>query len=113
MKKIRVHTPFTFNDTDYTKTDFDVGTHNVKNDIADHWFTQRHAEVLDKGTPDNGDPEQVSLLQQQITELQQQVADLSSQLLSANSELVVRNEKITELQQQVTDLTGATNGAKK
>ncbi|WHS97795.1 MAG: hypothetical protein LZT29_00672 [Pantoea stewartii] len=122
MKRIRVHTPFTFNDTDYTKTDFDVGVHNVKNDIADHWFTLRHAEVLDK--TDNGSDganqgkidelnAKIAELTTQNTELTAKNGDLTAQVTAAAEGLTERNALIEEQKQKIAELTEQVNGAKK
>lgn len=122
MKRIRVHTPFTFNDSEYNKTDFDVGVHNVKNEIADHWFTQRYAEVLDK-TDNGGD----GASQAQLDDLSAKIAELTSQntvLTTKNGELTEqvtaaaeglteRNALIEEQKQKIAELTEQVNGAKK
>lgn len=115
MKRIRVHTPFTFNDADHNKTDFEVGVHNVKNDIADHWFTQRYAEVLDK-TDTAGDgisQAQLDQLNAKIAELTTQNADLTSQVTAAAEGLTERNALIEEQKQKIAELTEQVNGAKK
>lgn len=122
MKRIRVHTPFTFNDTDYTKTDFEVGVHNVKNDIADHWFTQRHAEVLDKtDTASDGTSQtQIDALNAKVIELTTQNAELTTknselteQVTAAAEGLTERNALIEEQKQKIAELTEQVNGAKK
>lgn len=122
MKRIRVHTPFTFNDTDHNKTDFAVGVHNVKNEIADHWFTQRYAEVLDKSdtSGDSTSQAQIDALNAQITELTTQNAELTTkngelteQVTAAAEGLTERNALIEEQQQKIAELTEQVNGAKK
>lgn len=122
MKRIRVHTPFTFNDSEYNKTDFDVGVHNVKNEIADHWFTQRYAEVLDK-TDTAGDgvsQAQLDQLNAKIAELTTQNAELATkngeltaQVTAAAEGLTERNALIDEQKQKIAELTEQVNGAKK
>ncbi|WP_210459611.1 STY1053 family phage-associated protein [Pantoea ananatis] len=122
MKRIRVHTPFTFNDSEYNKTDFDVGVHNVKNEIADHWFTQRYAEVLDK--TDNGgegaSQAEIGVLNAKIAELTTQNTDLTvkkgeltAQVTAAAEGLTERNALIEEQKQKIAELTEQVNGAKK
>lgn len=122
MKRIRVHTPFTFNDADHNKTDFEVGVHNVKNEIADHWFTQRYAEVLDK--TDNGgegaSQAQLDQLNAKIAELTTQNGDLATkngeltaQVTAAAEGLTERNALIEEQKQKIAELTEQVNGAKK
>ncbi len=115
MKRIRVHTPFTFNDSEYNKTDFEVGVHNVKNEIADHWFTQRYAEVLDK-TDNGGDgasQAQLDQLNAEIAELTTQNAELTTQVTAAAEGLTERNALIEEQKQKIAELTEQVNGAKK
>ncbi|MGX9313689.1 STY1053 family phage-associated protein [Pantoea ananatis] len=122
MKRIRVHTPFTFNDSEYNKTDFDVGVHNVKNEIADHWFTQRYAEVLDK--TDNGGEgasqaeigvlnAKIAELTTQNTELTAKNVELTAQVTAAAEGLTERNALIDEQKQKIAELTEQVNGAKK
>jgi hypothetical protein len=115
MKRIRVHTPFTFNDADHNKTDFDVGVHNVKNEIADHWFTQRYAEVLDKTdtTGDGASQAQLDQLNAKIAELTTQNAELIAQVTAAAEGLTERNALIEEQKQKIAELTEQVNGAKK
>ncbi|WP_312740878.1 hypothetical protein [Cedecea neteri] len=115
MKRIRVHTPFTFNDSDYNKTDFAVGVHNVKNEIADHWFTQRYAEVLDK-TDTGGEgasQAQIDALNAKIAELTTQNAELTEQAGAAAEGLSERDALIEEQKQKISELTEQANGAKK
>lgn len=115
MKRIRVHTPFTFNDSDYNKTDFAVGVHNVKNEIADHWFTQRYAEVLDK-TDTGGDgtsQAQIDALNAKIAELTAKNTELTEQAGAAAEGLNERDTLIEEQKQKISELTEQVNGAKK
>lgn len=122
MKKIRVHTAFTFNNPDYTKTVYAPGVHNVKNEVADHWFTLRHAEPVDKteATDDEGLTGQVASLQTQIADLTAQNDDLTAQVTAAAKGLLERNGLLSEKDQQIADLTAQitaltekTDGAKK
>jgi len=122
MKRIRVHTPFTFNDSEYNKTDFDVGVHNVKNEIADHWFTQRYAEVLDKTDNGGDDASQAQLDQLNAkiadlttlnTELATKNGELTTQVTAAAEGLTERNALIEEQKQKIAELTEQVNGAKK
>lgn len=122
MKRIRVHTPFTFNDSDYNKTDFAVGVHNVKNEIADHWFTQRYAEVLDKTDTGGEGASQVQIdelnakiaeLTTQNTELTSKNGELTEQVSAAAEGLNERDTLIEEQKQKISELTEKVNGAKK
>ena len=122
MKRIRVHTLFTFNDADHNKTDFEVGVHNVKNEIADHWFTQRYAEVLDKTDNGGDDASQAQLDQLNAkiadlttlnTELATKNGELTTQVTAAAEGLTERNALIEEQKQKIAELTEQVNGAKK
>ncbi|EKN3571706.1 hypothetical protein V3443_004389, partial [Yersinia enterocolitica] len=45
--KIAVHTPFKLSLAGQPDIAFLVGTHTVTKDVAEHWFTLAHAEVID------------------------------------------------------------------
>ncbi len=107
MKKIRVHTPFTFNNPDYTKTTFTPGIHNVKNEVAEHWFTLRHAEPVDKAEASDDDEleAQIASLKTQIADLTAKNDDLTAQVAAAAEGLLERNTLIGEKDQQIADLT--------
>lgn len=115
MKKIRVHTAFTFNNPDYTKTVYAPGVHNVKNEVADHWFTLRHAEPVDKTetAEDEALTVQVATLQAQITDLTAQVTAAAEGLLERNNLIGEKEQQITDLTAQVAALTEKADGAKK
>lgn len=48
MKTIIVHTPFRLNLGGGVWKEFAAGQHHVDDAIADHWYTQAHANPLDK-----------------------------------------------------------------
>ncbi len=113
MKKIRVHTPFTFNNIDHTKTKFAAGIHQVADEVADHWFVQRYAEPLDKTTSDDDLSELITALQAQITDLTAQVTAAAAALIERDASIAEKDQQITDLTAQVTALTEKPNGAKK
>jgi len=122
MKKIRVHTPFTFNNPDYTKTTYAPGIHNVKNEVAEHWFTLRHAEPVDKAeASDDAELEvQNASLKAQIADLTAKNDELTAQVTAAAEGLLERNtliggkdQQIVDLTAQITALTEKADGAKK
>ncbi len=72
LVKIRVHTPFTFTHLNYEVEKFAVGVHSVAPEVAENWFIQEYAEILDDGQPDNaGAPAEVLA---QIADLQKLLA---------------------------------------
>ncbi|CQH61399.1 STY1053 family phage-associated protein [Yersinia frederiksenii] len=91
--KIAVHTPFKLSLPGQQDITFLVGTHTVTKDVAEHWFTLAHAEVID------GEIEQSNTdLQASILEMQKQIDD---QVL----ELAARDHTILEMQKQIDELT--------
>ncbi|KGA50466.1 Uncharacterised protein [Yersinia frederiksenii] len=91
--KIAVHTPFKLSLPGQQDIAFLVGTHTVTKDVAEHWFTLAHAEVID------GEIEQSNTdLQASILEMQKQIDD---QVL----ELAARDHTILEMQKQIDELT--------
>lgn len=87
MKKIRVHTAFSFTNPDYSQTNFSVGDHSVKDSIAEHWFTLEHAEILGGGKEEQAEVD--ALFQSEITNLQEQ--------------LIAEQGKVVELEKMVSD----------
>ena len=77
LVKIRVHTPFTFTHLNYEVEKFSVGVHSVAPEVAENWFIQEYAEIVDGSQPENtGVP----------AEALAQIADLQKQLAAALTE---------------------------
>ncbi|EKN3834095.1 TPA: hypothetical protein PXJ37_002372 [Yersinia enterocolitica] len=93
MMKIAVHTPFKLSLAGQPDIAFLVGTHTVTKDVAEHWFTLAHAEVIDGEVEQNNTDLQASILemQKQIDEQAQALAD--------------RDTSILEMQKQIDELT--------
>ena len=59
MKRtIQVHKPFTLTHDDHSTQQFLVGVHEVDEHVAEHWYVQAHATVLDlvAETPAESEP---------------------------------------------------------
>ncbi|WP_050540020.1 STY1053 family phage-associated protein [Yersinia rohdei] len=79
MMKIAVHTPFKLSLPGQPDIAFLVGTHTVTKDVAEHWFTLAHAEVID------GEIEQSNAnLQASILEMQKQIDELTKPKVKTN-----------------------------
>ncbi|HGI5912199.1 TPA: hypothetical protein ACJTCA_001902 [Yersinia enterocolitica] len=91
--KIAVHTPFKLSLAGQPDIGFLVGTHKVTKEVAEHWFTLAHAEVIDAET-EHGNTD----LHASILEMQKQIDD---QVL----ELAARDHTILEMQKQIDELT--------
>ncbi|CND92536.1 Uncharacterised protein [Yersinia rohdei] len=77
--KIAVHTPFKLSLPGQPDIAFLVGTHTVTKDVAEHWFTLAHAEVID------GEIEQSNAnLQASILEMQKQIDELTKPKVKTN-----------------------------
>ncbi|WP_145490110.1 STY1053 family phage-associated protein [Yersinia rohdei] len=93
MMKIAVHTPFKLSLPGQPDIAFLVGTHTVTKDVAEHWFTLAHAEVID------GEIEQSNAnLQASILEMQKQIDEQAQALTD-------RDNSILEMQKQIDELT--------
>ncbi|WP_237159141.1 STY1053 family phage-associated protein [Serratia marcescens] len=84
LVKIRVHTPFSFTHADYRQEAFSAGVHAVAPEVAENWFTQEHAEIVDGSQPEEtGVPAealaQIADLQKQLAEEKSKVADLTTE----------------------------------
>ncbi|CAI0892939.1 MULTISPECIES: STY1053 family phage-associated protein [Serratia] len=94
LVKIRVHTPFTFTHLNYEVEKFAVGVHSVAPEVAENWFIQEYAEILDDGQPDNaGAPAEVLA---QIADLQKQLAEEKSKVADLTTERDERDQIIAE-----------------
>ncbi|BEO70490.1 hypothetical protein SMQE32_13090 [Serratia marcescens] len=94
LVKIRVHTPFTFTHLNYEVEKFAVGVHSVAPEVAENWFIQEYAEILDDGQPDNaGAPAEVLA---QIADLQKQLAEEKSKVADLTTERDERDQLIAE-----------------
>jgi uncharacterized coiled-coil protein SlyX len=78
---IHVHTPFTLTLDDLSKQEFVRGRHNVPASVAEHWFTQAHAEI-GEGFTSAGEDQQplIDSLQAQIVEKDKLITDLKDAL---------------------------------
>jgi hypothetical protein len=79
MMKIAVHTPFKLSLPGQQDISFLVGTHTVTKDVAEHWFTLAHAEVIDGEIEQSNTDLQVSIL-----EMQKQIDELTKPKVKAN-----------------------------
>ncbi|WP_226968391.1 STY1053 family phage-associated protein [Yersinia frederiksenii] len=91
--KIAVHTPFKLSLPGQQDIAFLVGTHTVTKDIAEHWFTLAHAEVID------------GEIEQSNTDLQASILEMQKQIDDQALELVARDHTILEMQKQIDELT--------
>lgn len=96
---ITVHTPFSLTLSDGTVQDFPRGRHNVPAPVAEHWFTQAHAEINDIAVPDNSDEyqAQIEALKNQIEERDATIRDLTSQVDEQKAQTEALNQQIAEL----------------
>ncbi|CFV37540.1 STY1053 family phage-associated protein [Yersinia pseudotuberculosis] len=132
--KIAVHTPFKLSLAGQPDISFLVGTHKVTKDVAEHWFTLAHAEVIDAETEHSNTDLQASMIEMQgridqqervavervttIYDLQKQlseqveenhshnatIADLQKRLSEQTDEIDSRNANIVDLQNQIDEL---------
>uniref|UniRef100_UPI0025C666D9 STY1053 family phage-associated protein n=1 Tax=Candidatus Symbiopectobacterium sp. TaxID=2816440 RepID=UPI0025C666D9 len=95
---ITVHTPFSLTLADGTVQDFPRGRHNVSAPVAEHWFTQAHAEIDDTAVPDNSDEYQarIETLKARIEERDATIRDLTSQLDEQKAQTEALNQQIAE-----------------
>ncbi len=135
--KIAVHTPFKLSLPGQPDIAFLVGTHTVTKDVAEHWFTLAHAEVIDGETEQSNTELQASVIEMQgrfdaqerslvetIHDLQKKlseqteenhshnatIADLQKRLNEQADEIDSRNANIVDLQNQIDELNkGKTN----
>lgn len=96
---ITVHTPFSLTLADGTVQDFRRGRHNVLAPVAEHWFTQAHAEINDTAVPDNSDEyqAQIETLKNQIEERDATIRELTSQVDEQKAQTEALNQQIAEL----------------
>lgn len=96
---ITVHTPFSLTLGDGTVQDFPRGRHNVPAPVAEHWFTQAHAEINDTAVPDNSDEyqSQIETLKNQIEERDATIRDLISLVDEQKAQTEALNQQIAEL----------------
>lgn len=93
-----VHTPFSLTLADGTVQDFSRGRHNVPAPVAEHWFTQAHAEINDIAMPDNSDEyqAQIETLKTQIEERDATIRELTSQVDEQKAQIEAFNQQIAE-----------------
>lgn len=112
LVKIRVHTPFTFTHLNYEVEKFAVGVHSVAPEVAENWFIQEYAEILDDGQPDNaGAPAEVLA---QIADLTTE-RDERDQIIAEHVATIGKcDDTIADLQKQLAAaLTEGAKGGKK
>lgn len=132
--KIAVHTPFKLSLAGQPDIAFLVGTHKVTQEVAEHWFTLAHAEVIDAETEHSNTDLQAAMIEMQgridqqervavervttIYDLQKQlseqieenhahnatIADLQKRLNEQADEIDSRNANIVDLQNQIDEL---------
>ena len=132
--KIAVHTPFKLSLAGQPDIAFLVGTHKVTQEVAGHWFTLAHAEVIDAETEHGNTDLQAAMIEMQgridqqervavervttIYDLQKQlseqveenhahnatIADLQKRLNEQADEIESRNANIVDLQNQIDEL---------
>lgn len=137
--KIAVHTPFKLSLAGQPDIGFLVGTHKVTKDVAEHWFTMAHAEVIDGETEQSNTDLQASVIEMQgrfdeqervlvetIYDLQKKlseqveenhthnatIADLQKRLNEQADEIDSRNTNIVDLQNQIDELNKVKASAK-
>lgn len=99
MEKIRVHTAFDLNAPDSGLTHYTVGVHTVPLNVARHWFTQAHAEIV--GGDQQEQEEVEALFQAEIADLQKQLAAALATQDRLVAELGERDITVTDLRQQL------------
>lgn len=76
---IHAHTPFTLTLSDNSKKEFGVGRHTVSEEVAQHWFTQAHAELSDEFVKSEDDMQKtIDALKAQIEEQEAIITALSA-----------------------------------
>ncbi|EPB6106980.1 hypothetical protein AB8991_05990 [Yersinia enterocolitica] len=140
--KIAVHTPFKLSLAGQPDIGFLVGTHKVTKEVAEHWFTLAHAEVIDGETEQSNTDLQacISEMQGRIDELERvavervsaiydlqkklseqveenhscnaTIADLQKRLNEQADEMESRNANIVDLQNQIDELNKGKASAK-
>ncbi|WFQ80502.1 hypothetical protein PXH59_05035 [Xenorhabdus sp. SF857] len=121
MMKIRVHTPFRFTHDNGESETFTGGTHNVSESVAQHWFVQAHAEVIDavENTEQVGHELLIAELRASTTDLTQQLAERDTQIAELKQQLEERDNQIARLilhgdpEPQTTNSGGKNGGNKK
>lgn len=93
-----VHTPFSLTLADGAVQDFPRGRHNVPAPVAEHWFTQAHAEINDIAMPDNSDEyqAQIETLKNQLEERDATIRELTSQVDEQKAQIEAFNQQIAE-----------------
>ncbi|CNC24900.1 Uncharacterised protein [Yersinia frederiksenii] len=89
--KIAVHTPFKLSLPGQPDIAFLVGTHTVTKDVAEHWFTLAHAEVIDGET------------EQSNTDLQASMSEMQGRIDELEREAVERVNTIYDLQKKLSE----------
>ncbi|HHD9887376.1 TPA: hypothetical protein ACOZVG_003871 [Yersinia enterocolitica] len=137
--KIAVHTPFKLSLAGQPDIGFLVGTHKVTKEVAEHWFTLAHAEVIDGETEQSNTDLQASVIEMQgrfdekermlvetIYDLQKKlgeqveenhshsatIVDLQKRLNEQADEIDSRNANIVDLQNQIDELNKGKASAK-
>ncbi|OKP02605.1 STY1053 family phage-associated protein [Xenorhabdus eapokensis] len=89
MMKIQVHTPFRFTHDNGESETFSVGLYDVGKSVAQHWFVQAHAEIIDAiNNTAPIDHESVYVeLQGIIAERDTQIAELQQQLEERDNQI--------------------------
>lgn len=76
MKQISIGTPFTFIHDDHSKQHFGVGTHEVDDTLADHWYVKAHIGDAPATTAQSlSDDERAELEQLRADKLAREQAD--------------------------------------
>lgn len=83
MKKIYVLSAFNFNDGASIKA-FTPGSHDVENDVADHWFVKAHCSP-DGEAPALADDPRIAELEALVAEQTTRIAELEEQLAEAKA----------------------------
>ncbi len=108
--KIAVHTAFKLSLAGQPDIGFLVGTHKVTKEVAEHWFTLAHAEVIDGEVEQSNTDLQASILemQKQIDEQAQALADRDNSIIEMQKQideqaqaLADRDNSIIEMQKQI------------
>ncbi|WP_208951195.1 hypothetical protein [Rahnella sp. ChDrAdgB13] len=102
---IHVHTPFKLTLGDSSVKEFGKGRYTVSETVANHWFTQEHAELGEGSVNESTDQQElIDSLQSQITDKDTLIADLKAGL----TQLQEQNDS---LQSQLTAAQAGGNGA--
>ncbi|MBC8950246.1 hypothetical protein [Xenorhabdus sp. TS4] len=96
MMKIRVHTPFRFTHDNGESETFTVGTHNVSESVAQHWFVQAHAEIIDAIGNASGNAEPFDH-ESAYVELRGIIAERDTQISELKQQLEERDNRIAGL----------------